>query len=243
MAATLVALAAAARRRTASSVPTVDAEKLAAAGPGAGTGGGGKEASQVSIKDFRVGQTLEGRIVQIYCPGGVSVDVGCRETLGFLEVEEFRDGFPIQGPFFYKPGDRVTVRVLDINPRAVVNDHGEPDPHGDYGDNGKLHLSMRSGDLARPPRYVADASRPANLKPFLDISPMTWLDGEVVMMSSWAVFVKVESPEGEPFVGILSQADFAGDFAEKVVRGCRVRVRIKEADIKCRRLLLTMVDP
>lgn len=35
----------------------------------------------------QVGDAVTGTVTQIYCPGGVSVDVGC-ETLAFLEVEE-----------------------------------------------------------------------------------------------------------------------------------------------------------
>ena len=40
---------------------------------------------------------MVGQVVQIYCPGGISVDVGCSETLAFLEVEEIRIG---RCPFF-----------------------------------------------------------------------------------------------------------------------------------------------
>ena len=36
---------------------------------------------------FQVGEHVEGMVVQIYCPGGVSVDVGCSDTYAFLEVE------------------------------------------------------------------------------------------------------------------------------------------------------------
>ncbi|CAE8681461.1 unnamed protein product, partial [Polarella glacialis] len=145
------------------------------------------ESDEVSLHTFKVGQQLEGTVIQIYCPSGVSVDVGCAECLGFLEVEEFRDGFPFEGPFSFKPGDQVTVRVLDLNPNAKTEDHGEPDARGDHGDCGKLHLTRRSGDLNRPSRYVADHRKPANLKPFLTIDPKEWIEGEVVMMSSAAL--------------------------------------------------------
>lgn len=202
-----------------------------------------KEPAPCRLAQLEVGQTLEGRVVQIYYPGGVSVDVGCRETLGFVEVEEFRDGFPAEGPFSFRPGDVVSVCVLDVNPDAQIDDHGEPDPHGDHGDNGKLHLTMRSGDLARPPRYSADVSRPADIEPFKGISSEEWLDGEVTMMSDWAVYVKVTAPCGEPFVGILQQEEFGDGFGDEAVRGGRVRVRILEVDAACRRLLLTMRDP
>ncbi|CAE7616544.1 unnamed protein product [Symbiodinium natans] len=111
------------------------------------------------LDKFKVGEHVEGTVVQIYCPGGVSVDVGCSDSFAFLEVEEFGDGFPQKGPFKYKPGDQIAARVLDINPEARVVDHGEADPHGEHGDSGKLHLTMRSGTLDRPDRYVADARR------------------------------------------------------------------------------------
>eukprot|EP00442_Polarella_glacialis_P042613 CAMPEP_0115157072 /NCGR_PEP_ID=MMETSP0227-20121206/68835_1 /TAXON_ID=89957 /ORGANISM="Polarella glacialis, Strain CCMP 1383" /LENGTH=34 /DNA_ID= /DNA_START= /DNA_END= /DNA_ORIENTATION= len=34
-------------------------------------------------------------------------------------------------------------------------------------------------------------------------------------MSSWAVFVKITAPGGEPFVGILNEEDFAPGFADE----------------------------
>ncbi|CAE7200333.1 unnamed protein product, partial [Symbiodinium sp. CCMP2456] len=191
-----------------------------------------------------VGEHVEGMVVQIYCPGGVSVDVGCADTYAFLEVEEFADGFPRKGPFKYKPGDQISARILSVNPEARAADHGEPDPHGEHGDTGRLYLTLRSGaDLARPDRYVADSSRPADVRAFLDTEQGEWLTGEVVMMSSWAVYVKVTSPAGKPFVGILAEEDFDGEFVQDVARGSQVPVRIKEVDITNRRLLLTMLPP
>ena len=35
----------------------------------------------------QVGQAVEGTVVQIYCPGGISVDVGCSDVFAFIEVE------------------------------------------------------------------------------------------------------------------------------------------------------------
>jgi len=197
----------------------------------------------LSLHELSVGQVLNGKVVQIYAPGGVSVEVGCHETLGFLEVEEFEDGFPFEGPFKYRPGDDITVRVLDVDLQAKIDGHGQPDPHGDHGDNGKLHLTLRSGDLIRPPRYKADIARPANLEPFSSIPSEAWLEGEVVKMSDWAAFVRVTAPCGEPFVGILYRDHFRSGFAEMVIRGCQARVRIHEVDLQCRRLILTMTEP
>ncbi|CAE7353249.1 unnamed protein product, partial [Symbiodinium pilosum] len=222
------------------------------------------------LGEFQVGEAVEGTVVQIYCPGGISVDVGCSDVFAFIEVEEFADGWPQNGPFQYKPGDRISARVLDVNPQARqascdgmfvttcscgctesneqapviwrVADHGEPDPHGEHGDSGKLHLTMRSGTLDRPERYIADTSRPANVTPFVDVAHDEWISGEVVMMSSWAAYVKVMSPAGDPFVGILSREDVAASFAQEVARGSQVAVRVKEVDVSGRRLLLTMLS-
>eukprot|EP00439_Symbiodinium_sp_Y106_P076299 s2821_g15.t1 len=193
------------------------------------------------LEKFQVGEHVEGMVVQIYCPGGISVDVGCSDTFAFLEVEEFADGFPRKGPFKYKPGDQISARVLSVNPEARAADHGEPDPHGEHGDTGRLYLTLRSGVLSRPDRYVADSSRPADVTAFLDAEQEEWLTGEVVMMSSWAVYVKVTSPAGKPFVGILAEEDFDGEFGQDVARGSQVPVRIQEVDITNRRLLLTML--
>eukprot|EP00434_Breviolum_minutum_P025727 symbB.v1.2.022738.t1/scaffold2035.1/size91677/4 len=194
------------------------------------------------LEDFQVGDSVVGQVVQIYCPGGISVDVGCSETLAFLEVEEFKDGFPDQGPFRFRVGETVHARVLDVNPSARTEDHGEPDPFGEHGDTGKLHLTLRSGPLERPERYMADTTKAAKLDAFENISKKEWLDGEVVMMSDWAVYVKVSHHGERPFVGILERQNFAASFAEEVIRGCHVQVRILEVDLESRRLLLTMLD-
>ncbi|CAJ1353789.1 unnamed protein product [Effrenium voratum] len=193
-----------------------------------------------ALSDFQVGQQVSGSVVQIYCPKGVSVDVGCRDTLAFLEVEEFCDGFPREGPFAYSPGDQMNARVLEVDPDASIDEHGEPDPFGEHGDSGKLRLTLRSGPLPRPGRYVADTARPANLEPFKSIPHEEWLEGEVVMMSSWAAYVKVQAACGTCFVGILGEEDFQGSFAEDAIRGLSVLVRIKQVDSESRRLLLTM---
>lgn len=183
---------------------------------------------------------MEGSVAQIYCPAGVAVDVGCPETFGFLEVEEFEDGFPSKGPFGFRRGDWVSARVLDVNPDFRAR-HGVQDPHGDYGDSGRLHLTLRSGGLGRPPRYAADPSRaPPSLAAFQGLGCDAWLHGEVVMMSSWAAYVKVAAAPGEDFVGLLYPEEFDAAFAAQAIRGLGVRVRIKELDIACRRMLLTM---
>ena len=76
--------------------------------------------------------------------------------------------------------------------------------------------------------------------------PEEWIAGEVVMMSSWAVYVKarrvfansgrvcagsrrlvqVVSPLGEAFVGILEKEDFEGSFCQ----ACRLRLVAVDAN-------------
>ena len=75
---------------------------------------------------------------------------------------------------------------------------------------------------------------------FQRVESQEWLDGEIVMMSNWAVYVLVKSKNSEEVVGILPRQHLSPTFAEEVVRGCHVRVRIKELDLESRRLLLTM---
>jgi len=81
-------------------------------------------------------------------------------------IQEFKDGFPDQGPFRFRVGETVHARVLDVNPSARTGffwlfepggldldfcfleshgnlvsrteDHGEPDPFGEHGDTGAL---------------------------------------------------------------------------------------------------------
>lgn len=203
---------------------------------------GGEQKPPLQLTDLRVGQFVEGEVVQIYCPTGVAVDINCPATLAFLEVEEFGDGFPFAGPFSaFKIGHRIRARILDVSPDSRMS-LGVQDPHGDHGESGRLHLTMRSGGLPRPVRQVADATRsPADLEDFEHLHPRTWLAGEVVMFSSWAAYVKVfPVPGGEPHLGILTTEDFGERFADEAIRGLRVHVRIKTLDRKSRRLELTM---
>jgi len=200
-------------------------KKTKVAGDEAGAG-----SSRTPISGLKVGQELEGTVVQWFFPGGITVDVGATAE-GFLEVEEFRDGFPtgtIADTF--KPGETIKVRALDLEDYTIA-------------ESAKFHLTMRSGDLTRPKRYVGEGI--ADVTPFLKAQPEDWFDGEVTLMSTWAVFVKVSSPEtGKPFVGIVYKEEFrpGSDFENQVIRGGPCRVRVKEVDTECRRLLLTMRD-
>ena len=124
-AAAAAAAAAAPSAAAAAAAAPVAVAPAAAGGREPGSGGPGEGPAPCSLRELEVGQTLEGRVVQIYCPAGVSVDVGCGETLGFLEVEEFQDGFPSEGPFSFQNGDAVAVRVLDVSPKAQVDFHGD----------------------------------------------------------------------------------------------------------------------
>eukprot|EP00929_Paragymnodinium_shiwhaense_P048970 TRINITY_DN24717_c0_g1_i1.p1 TRINITY_DN24717_c0_g1~~TRINITY_DN24717_c0_g1_i1.p1 ORF type:complete len:357 (+),score=88.94 TRINITY_DN24717_c0_g1_i1:38-1108(+) len=181
------------------------------------------------IPDLQIGQELEGTVVQWFFPGGVTVDVGATAE-GFLEVEEFRDGFPDKTiPETFTPGDKIKVRVLDLEDYTIA-------------ESAKFHLTLRTGDLERPARYVGKGI--ADVTPFLEASPEDWFDGEVTLMSTWACFVKVVSPgTGKPFVGILYKEDFAGAFEDEAIRGGTCRVRVKEVDTENRRLIITMKDP
>ena len=43
----------------------------------------------------------------------------CFEKVGgSLTIQEFKDGFPDQGPFRFRVGETVHARVLDVNPSA-----------------------------------------------------------------------------------------------------------------------------
>lgn len=182
--------------------------------------------TRTPISDLEIGQTLHGKVIQLYYPGGVSVDVGAQAD-GFLEVEEFTDGFPVEG-FEWKPGDNITVRLLD--------------KEQDVCERGKFFLTRRKGSLERPPRYVANKT--ADARGFLNVSRETWLDGEITLMSVWAVFVKVHCPvTGDPLVGILHETEFAEGFEDKVIRGGKTRVRIKRVEVENRRIILSQADP
>jgi len=182
---------------------------------------GPSPSSKTPIAELQVGQSFDGKISKRWRTVGCFVDIGV-ENEGMLEVGEMRDGFLAEGNT-YKAGDEVKVRVLDVT-------------------DGKLFLSMRSGDLSRPPRRREAAPNAAALE---GVGPDAWLDGEVTALTTWGAFVAVVPPSGEgnPVVGMVHKTNFNDGFAddaERAVRGGRVKVRVLSTDVETNKVGLSM---
>jgi len=178
-----------------------------------------QEISGIKLATMEVGQSFEGKVRSWLRSAGVFVDVGA-ERDGFLAVEEFRDGFPINATRL-KPGANVSVRLLAK-------------------DGDRFWFTRRSGDLTRPP--VAKLSTRPDVKPFLAVPKDQWLEGEVVrMMPPAQVFVRVDPPSGgEAVQGLMNLRDTSAGFADEVAIGSRVRVRVKNVNQSRNRLALSM---
>mmetsp|Transcript_122477 Transcript_122477/g.357626 ORF Transcript_122477/g.357626 Transcript_122477/m.357626 type:complete len:256 (-) Transcript_122477:9-776(-) len=205
------------RPRTASAA---EATPEVAPGAGAAAEGDAAKSAKIPFKELQVGQTLDGAVVNRWRTVGCLVDVGAEKT-GLLEVGEFRDGFPREGNAFRR-GDKVQVRVLDVT-------------------DGKLFLTMRSGDLTRPPRRRTD---PPDVEAFAGVSPEAWLEGQVDALTTWGAFVAVTPPSGgKPASGMVHKSRFSDGFpddASKAVRGGKVRVRVLAVDAEKGKLELSM---
>uniref|UniRef100_A0A7S4SG78 S1 motif domain-containing protein n=1 Tax=Alexandrium monilatum TaxID=311494 RepID=A0A7S4SG78_9DINO len=210
-------VAAAARRQARAPAAARAAEAEAAAR-------GAADEPKTPLAELQVGQTLEGVVTNRWRTVGCFVDVGA-ERAGLLEVGEFRDGFPTEGNN-YKRGDKVQVRVLDVS-------------------DGQLCLSLRSGDLARPPRRPKGP--PADVTPLEGVSPDEWLEGEITSLTTWGAFVAVPPPSGgDPVIGMLHKSYFRDGFTDdavKAVRGGRVKVRVLSMSVADKKVTLSMLDP
>lgn len=171
-------------------------------------------------QDLVIGDEYTGRVGRHHREYCVFVNVGA-DREGMLEVGEMQDGFPPDG-IDLKGGDQVTVRILEK-------------------DGDKFYLTMRSGDLERPPRE-SRLSRDASV--LAEVPADQWLDGVVNSMTTWGVFVRVQPPlGGEPLLVLLHKDDFKEGFAKEAIRGAPVRVRVRGYDAEKNRALLTMKDP
>lgn len=149
------------------------------------------------------------------------MDVGT-ELHGMLKMEEFAEGFPLQG---WPPalGQQLQMRILNMDRKG-------------------FGLTMRPGSLQRPPRKPK--GRKGSVDPFTRVSAGKWLDGEVQGMTKWGVFVDVIPPSGgPPFAGLVHRDTLTEDVAKTLVVGNKVKVRVVDVDRDRGRLSLTLQEP
>jgi len=170
--------------------------------------------------NLEIGGSVEGIVKRVFRGASVFIDIGEKRD-ALLELGELSDGYPIGG-IPYKVGDRVTVRFLDK-------------------DGEKLYVTMRSGDLARPPRTFY---KKGDVSAFEGVAHDVWHSGVVQAMHPLGVFVAVTSPKGgDPIVSLLPVAEFREGFVDEAIRGGDVRVRVLSVDLEKSRLEVTMKDP
>lgn len=175
------------------------------------------------LKGLEVGQQFVGKVSKVWTMMGAIVDIGVGKE-GRLEIGEYRDGF--QDTNDLRKGDEVNVRVLRVH-------------------DGKLFLTRRTGDLARPPPRLQQGKTDLSAVP--DISPDVWLEGEIEGFSTWSLWVLVTPPGGsEPVVGMLHKSEFRDGFADspaEAIVGGKVRVRVLEINRQDNKMKMTMKKP
>jgi len=183
-----------------------------------GAAGGG---SKIPVSELAPGQSLEGKVVGKYQPAGWFVDVGA-EKAGFLKVSELphKALFLAQGRL--KVNETYTVRVLAVN-------------------DGRFSLTMREGSLERPQVPRTPKGQKRDVKPFQEVGPEVWLEGQVVDIGFGCVYVAVRPEEGGEVVeGKLKLAEFLDDWPPENPIGSMVKVRVKEVMVRKKSLLLSM---
>lgn len=139
-----------------------------------------------------------------YFKFGVFIDVGA-ERDGFLHVNEWRDGFPEEQMFARNVP--VKVRVLSV-------------------DGGRLQLTCRSGPLERPPQFEAPEPQDSDLQAFDQLGPDDVLDGEVVCLALFGIFVKVQVPGSQSLEGLLHKSNMSPDLKDIVHVGMPIKVKL-----------------
>eukprot|EP00929_Paragymnodinium_shiwhaense_P007876 TRINITY_DN111796_c0_g1_i1.p1 TRINITY_DN111796_c0_g1~~TRINITY_DN111796_c0_g1_i1.p1 ORF type:complete len:278 (+),score=47.21 TRINITY_DN111796_c0_g1_i1:57-890(+) len=178
------------------------------AAPQAAASTPGAENRRRTVEDMEVGDYIRGVVRHRWFPAGYFIDIGA-DVSGFLEVGEFRNGFPLGWP--YRINQTVAVRVLE---KTL---------------DGRIFLTMRSGPLDRPDKMAGRQF--GDVTPFREVPEKEWLEAEVVDMSTFAVFVKVDSPlGGEAVKGMVHKSQFKKGFADYVAFGDKVRVRVSQVD-------------
>mmetsp|Transcript_93093 Transcript_93093/g.290188 ORF Transcript_93093/g.290188 Transcript_93093/m.290188 type:complete len:468 (+) Transcript_93093:93-1496(+) len=151
--------------------------------------------------------------------GGVVTSVrnfGCfvdvgAEADGLIHVRNINDGLVGKIDDLIRHGDDVLVRVLGFS-------------------NGKLELALAS-PLARLPAVDA----------FQDLPADKWLEGKIVDMVQFGVFVSVEPPVGPQVTAFLRYSE--AENPEFMQEGEEIKVRVLRVDTEKKQLFLTMKTP
>ncbi len=163
-----------------------------------------------SLRDLRPGMMLEGKVtsVAVY---GVFVDIGVGRE-GLVHLSQLSD-HPVSNPTeVVRIGDRVTVRVLEVDPRSK-----------------RISLTMREQVEPQGPLQRASALVPGAI-----------LEGTVTSLTHFGAFVDLGV--GRDGLVPLSQMGRGGvrNAGDALQVGERVRVRVLDVDRKSGRIRLSM---
>lgn len=174
------------------------------------------EGQASSWQDLKVGQELLGRRTnsrrddELARPG-VYIDLGF-EKLAYLPTDEWCDGVPLPAKtdlneLITDLGAQIRVRVLKI-------------------ENGEVFVTCRTGDLERPPPFEHVQIGAQDLAYFAVLGPGDWLDAEVIGLTTYGAWVKVQPPGGRDVQGLILKSGMSNKFKERAHLGMGIRVRM-----------------
>ena len=176
-----------------------------------------------SIEDLTPGMTLEGVVTNV-TSFGAFVDLGVGQD-GLVHISQLADRFVRDPSEIVSAGDKITVRVLEV-------DSGRR----------RISLSARSGDGPREdaPRTASRGPRQEiDLDAFNQLVPGQVIEGTVRRVTHFGAFVDVGVGQ-DGLVHVSQLADhFVSDPHEEVSEGQTLNVTILEVDPERRRISLT----
>ena len=166
---------------------------------------------------FQPGDELEG-VVRSVQPYGAFIDVGA-ERDGLIHISELRDGFVEKVEDVIKEGDKVTVRVKEVQV-----------------EQGRLSLTMRNPDSEKQGPREPKKKR-LRLKELNEDDEFT---GSVSSIVDFGAFVDIGAvTDGLVHISEISE-DRVNNVSDHLQEGQEVKVRILGVDKKRKRISLTM---
>lgn len=174
------------------------------------------------FKDYSSSEWLEGTVTGIQKFGAfvaITPAEGGEASQGLVGIRELKDGFVADVGEVVKLGQKVKVRVLDVD---ITRD--------------RLALSMKPEPGSVPEPAAPSGGVKANLQEFAEATN-TWCEGVVTRIENYGAFVDVMPPSGgDPVSGLLHISQIkdgrVDDPAEELEVNQQVKVRILRVDEK-----------
>lgn len=161
------------------------------------------------VADLRVGQEFEGTVLKNLKGHGLFVDIKA-ERSGWLHASEIQENAPIGFKIPMKEGDRVWVRVLNVDPVREM-----------------FKLTCIPGSLDRS-KKLKEIPRVDDMSPFLNQMPF---EGTITDITVFGAVVKVHDVTGgEEVMGLIRKGDVPEYLRSELKAGDKVKMKLLSAD-------------